>query len=46
MNKDNNIYQAVKKCDEEITNWGRMVLDEYEFAINRESAGDKNIARL
>jgi hypothetical protein len=46
MDKDGKIYQAVKKCEEETAVHGMMVLEDYEFRMNGDRAGDQSIARL
>jgi hypothetical protein len=46
VHKGGKTYQAVKKCEQETTNYGRRLLEEYESRMNGDKAGDKTIAQL
>jgi hypothetical protein len=46
MDKNGETYQVVKKCEEETRMCGRMLLEDYEFRLKGNKAGDQMIAQL
>jgi hypothetical protein len=44
--KDEKIYQAVEKCDEEIVEYGKTVLEDYESRLEGDKAGDETVIQL
>lgn len=46
MNKDTYTYRAVKQCREEAVMLGKVLLEDYDFHLTGDMAGDPTITRL